>query len=131
MNNATRIAIEKAIVTRLVEDQAKAGFVPVAVWDGEEYAPWGINHRESRDFLAPHALTVAEAIDAAFAVDESTVHFAPASDLSDWGSRGVFLVGGNGEDIISDYHARNDAFVEAVEATCDSIEELIAAKLSA
>lgn len=100
--------IERAIVTALVEECAKAGFVPRAVWDGEEYVL---------------TLDLDRVLSAVFSVDESTIHFAPKDAPDDWGTLGVLCIGGNGEDVISDWHCGNAAFNAAVEATCRRIED--------
>lgn len=97
MNLNTKI--ERAIVTALVAELADADYVPVKVWDGGEYV---------------EATSVAQVLDAVFGVDESTVHFAPRGAADNWGKRGVFLVCGNGEDLISDHHAGDAAFVAAI-----------------
>lgn len=101
--------IERAIVAALVDECSKAGFVPVKVWDGGEYV---------------EATTLDAVIDAVFSVDESTVHFAPAGDLVRWGKFGVFLVCGNGEDLISDNHCGNEAFAAAVTKACERASDL-------
>lgn len=90
-SNTTKI--EKAIVTALVEELGKSGFKPFQVWDGGEYVA---------------CTDVASVLNAVFAVDTATVHFKP-------GDYGVFLVCGNGEDVISDYHCGNKTFTAAVE----------------
>jgi hypothetical protein len=124
MSNTLRINLERAIVKALIEEAAKAGFVPVTVWNGEEYAPQGIagRSRAAEAYVPDSPLTPEQAIAEVFSVDESTLHFAPANDLAGWGSLGVFLVGGNREDIISDWHCGNDAFSNAVEAALHRIE---------
>lgn len=107
--------LERAIVVALIDELSKAGYVPVAVWDGGEYVP-------TKD--PQEAMTTDAAIKAVFAVDESTLHFAPKDAIEDWGATGVFLVGGNGEDIISDWHADGGAFDRAVASTIKRTENL-------
>jgi hypothetical protein len=42
--------------------------------------------------------------------------------LKAWGNRGVLLILGNGEDIISDYHCGNPEFAAAVDRVYAYIE---------
>jgi hypothetical protein len=123
---STRQKIERAIVTALIAEANAAGFVPVSVYDGGEYVPDVAAHGDPADANKPEpvALTTDAVLDAVFAVDVSTIHFAPTTNLLDWGNRGVFIVLGNGEDCISDWHNSNDAFNAAVEKTCDRIPGL-------
>ena len=109
MTNATRMKLERAIVATLIREAKRGGFVPVQVWQDGEYAP--VTDAES-------------AIEATFAVDTATIHFAPKGNPDDWGSRGVLIVGGNGEDVISDWHCGDDRFNAAVERAVKRIENL-------
>lgn len=97
--------LERAIVRKLIRTLGVAGFVPRCVWDGGEYVD---------------ARTEDAALEAVFAVDESTLHFQRlfAKD-DDWGRLGVLLVCGNGEDIVSDYHCGDSAFSAAIEKALD------------
>lgn len=105
--------IERKIIRKMISELAKVGYTPKAVWDGEEYVD---------------AETTEQALDAIFAVDESTLHFQAAD--GHWGNLGVFLVGGNGNDVISDYHyhtkdrphAAFTACVDMVSAMTDEID---------
>ncbi len=109
-----------------MEACGKAGFVPVTVWDGGTYEPQGECHGRN---VVPRQLSAAEVIEAVFAVDESTIHFAPAYDLEAWGGLGVFCVGGNGRDFIGDAHvgAKYPAWAKAVDSVDGhAIEELFA-----
>ena len=101
---------EHAIVKALVYKLAAAGFVPVKVWDGGEYV---------------EARTADEVIDAAFSVDEATIHFAPQGAPEKWGRFGVFVVPGNGADIISDFHCGNPTFTAAIEAVSAGLDGAI------
>lgn len=93
--------VERAIVTCLVQDLAKAGYDAVKVWDGEEYQD---------------AETVEAVLAAVFAVDQSTIHFQRKGKK--WGiTPGVFIVCGNGEDCISDWHCEDGDFDAAVSST--------------
>lgn len=100
--------LERAIVTALVDELARAGFVPVKVWDGEEYQ---------------NATDCAGVLSAVFSVDTSTVHFAPKDYPDAWGGTGVFLVCGNGERMISDFHTGSEDFASAVDRTISRIED--------
>lgn len=105
--------IERIIIKRLIAEQAKAGYVPVQYFDGMgsdgEYVPLELNDEK-----------ILEVIDT---VDAGTLHFAPAAKHEDWGRRGVLLILGNGEDVISDWHTSDEAFGQACERTLDAIEE--------
>ncbi len=109
-----RIALEKAITRELVASCVIAGFVPVSVWDGGSYEPQG---EEDGRKVTPRVLTADEVVDAVFAVDDATIHFAPVNDLSKWGALGVAVIGGNGRDFISDRHvaSKYPAFGVAVD----------------
>lgn len=111
--------LERAIVTALIKECAAAGFVPVTVYQDGDYEP-DLSSIEGPDQPTPVALSTEAAIDAVFAVDVSTLHFAPADNLGAWGNRGVMLVCGNGEDIISDWHCGNEAFNSAVARVASS-----------
>jgi hypothetical protein len=130
ISNETRILTERAIVRALIENLARAGFVPVCAWNGDEYAPWGKQRRELPECFEPRPLTVEEALAEVFSVDDSTLHFAPAGDTAAWGNLGVFLVGGNGNDIISDYHCGNASFAKAVDEICLNVEDLLRVDIS-
>lgn len=101
--------IERAIVAALIDEAGRAGFVPVRVYDGGEQVK---------------VANAAEAIEAVFAVDESTIHFAPAANRAKWGRRGVFLVCGNGTDIISDWHCGDADFDAAIRRAVERTETL-------
>jgi len=101
--------IERMIVRKLIRECKKAGFVPVKVWDSEEYQT---------------VRTEAETIEAVNSVDDSTIHFAPVDNLEQWGRTGVYIVLGNGVDCISDYHCGNAKFEEAIEAASEYAETL-------
>ena len=104
-----RARLEHAIVHALIAELATAGFVPVQVWDGEEYV------------AACDAQAVIEAV---FAVDDTpTIHFAPAADPSAWGKLGVMVAPGNGQDLIVDYHCGDASFSAAIDRVCDRISE--------
>jgi len=123
--------IERVIIRRMIADLSAAGFVPVAFWDEEEYqiiAPDG-THATLRPLPKPLRTTLVtqlsadEALTMVDSVDCGTLHFAPADQLQAWGRYGVFLVLGNGEDVISDYHCGNEAFDNALQRTSKAIEE--------
>ncbi len=98
--------VERAIVLALIDEATKAGFPPDSVWDGGEYV----------DVAGKGPEAVIEAV---FAVDEATVHFGPGLE-----NRGVFLVCGNGTDIISDWHCGVVDFDKAVKAACERAENI-------
>lgn len=112
--------IEHAITRGLISALRGRGFVPVAVWDSEEYQTAEgvtVTLRESRKWTPRQLMTVAEVLDAVFAVDAiSTIHFAPRGDLSAWGGHGVAVVPGNGIDFISDYHSHAGVWSDTLDA---------------
>ena len=108
--------IERIIIRRLITEAAVRGFVPVKFWDGEEY-------QEVEQEVVCGEATRFSAIKAIDTVDEGTLHFAPEKDRTAWGQRGVLLILGNGEDVISDWHSGDETFSAACEATLDAIEQ--------
>jgi hypothetical protein len=101
--------VETRIVRGLIHALKKAGFVPVKLWDSEEYQ---------------EAITTTQALDAIESVDAIvTLHFAPKADITAWGRLGVMLVTGNGVDIISDWHCGNESFNAAVESVAMKSED--------
>ena len=118
--------MEHAIVRALLKTLDEAGFVPVAVWDGEEYvAVWSGDDYEPRgsdgNLKLWRALTDREALDVVFATSDCTLHFAPTGKLEPWGNHGVYLVVGNGEDIISNTHMHRGAWDNALEALSEKL----------
>lgn len=108
MNNESRIKLERAIVNLLISELAKDGFLPVAVDDGGELVK------------TPNAK---KAINAVFAVNDSWLYFKKGSK-----QHGVMLVGGNGEDIISDWDFwRDDAdgFNAAMDKFVDTLDMML------
>jgi hypothetical protein len=106
MNDATN-ALEIAIVCLLIDELREGGYVPVAVWDGDgyNYSPkTSAGAKRNKHGCMPVEMSVAEVLDVVFGVDNSTIHFAPAACLDDWGDFGVAIVGGNGVDCIVDHH---------------------------
>lgn len=82
--------LERRIVANLIAHLAAAGFAVVGVYDGEEESP---------------AADAKAAMELIFNLDESYVRFT-----KDGAMRGVYLVLGNGIDIVSDYsYAEGDA----------------------
>lgn len=122
---------ERVIIKALVNDMAEAGYLPAAVWDGEEYllAP-NVKDCEFKRFGAgeddapesiERALSVDEALRAIDTVDDCTLHFTRKNSRV-WGDRGVFLVLGNGEDVIIDHHdPKGEEFTAVVTALYDKI----------
>lgn len=84
MNNETRMKIERLIVGGLIDMALAEGWDLDSVYDSEEH------------IATP---TKQEAMDAIFAVDDSTVRFRKNGSRL----RGVLIVLGNGDDVISDY----------------------------
>jgi hypothetical protein len=101
---------------------AAAGFVPVCVWDTEEYI-WSpltapAAKRNALHARPPVPLTQQEVLYAVFGIDGGpTVHFAPTTRLQDWGAHGVMLVPGNGRDLIADHVDHVGPFSDAVNRT--------------
>ena len=100
-----RIAIERKIVTRLIDDLLAAG-CELRVYDESEYEPW----TRSR----------AEVIDDTMNADEDILYVRRASDgLSGW----VHLVYGNdGWDVISDYSTNLEPLLAGVNAYAEPLE---------
>ena len=73
------VKIERAIVTALVDEAAKVGYIPDSVWDGGEYVP---------------VADLNSVLEAVFAVDNSTIHFVPRAGPESASSHGVFVVCG-------------------------------------
>lgn len=87
-NVKLRRELEKAILLALIEEAAVDGWTPNEVDDGgEESVPVG---------------NIEQCVEAVFAVDEAEVFFTKQEDGNTrhtW----VRLIGGNGEDFLSDY----------------------------
>lgn len=115
MENTLRCLLERAVVRALIQELDRSGFVPHVVNDGGEWV--GTRDEQS-------------AIDACFAVDESWLYFRAKDDASAKPkTHGVFLVGGNGSDIISDYHCGNASFSAAVDRVSMNVEDLVQVSL--
>lgn len=104
--------LERTIVTALLRDMRIAGYRPAAIWDGCEYVLGGeageLLNVASDDAIVDcgiaRELTDAEVLEQIADIDDfPTLHFTHLNK-STWGNRGVMLITGNGEDIISDYH---------------------------
>lgn len=100
-----RIALEKKIVRKLIRELKAAGYLPTQVWDSEQY----VEVSGERD-----------TIEAVFAVDDSTIHFDGGKGKNGH-EHGVYLVCGNGCDIISDYHIGDEAFDKVVSAVMEEL----------
>lgn len=115
---------EHAIVRLLVKELGKAGYVPVTVWNSEDYVPVLQAYEAGQQVSKPAPLTPKQYMDAIFDVDASvTLHFAPECDLENWGTHGIVLVQGNGEDLISNWHCGDERFNTAIEAVVDIIKK--------
>lgn len=125
--------IERVIISALIRDMKAAGYEPAAVWDGELYTMAVGEVGEHRNFAGPASmyleppdepeapaeiirpLSDAIAMSAIDSVDDCTLHFTHRNAKT-WGNRGVLLILGNGEDVVSDYHvADGELFGEVVE----------------
>ena len=110
LNNKVEIAIIKALIAFL----DGSGFKPTFVFDGEENVKCS---------------NAAEAIEAITAVDESWLHFKAGEGVLGSGARpahGVFLVLGNGEDVISDWNysaGDADGFSKAMDSFTAMIDD--------
>jgi hypothetical protein len=122
--------LEHAITRGIIDALGAANFVPVAVWDNEAYIHAnGIKSPHRAPITTPPAaMTIAEVLDAVFAVSPSaTVHFAPADNLTQWGAHGIHLSQGNGRYLISDFHPDKDfaravlSFIDLVCALCREV----------
>lgn len=124
---------ERVIIKALIEDMRAHGYEVAGVWDGEEYVlpnPDAIDgafqyapNDESTPTDITRAMTTDEALQAIDTVDDCTLHFTHQNKKT-WGDRGVFLVLGNGEDVISDHHdPRGEPFSEVIADLGDKIEK--------
>jgi len=110
MSNFNRL-VERAIVRALIQECDRAGFMPHHVDDGGENVPCSTEHT---------------AVEAIFAVDDARLFFRSKDDASRKPvTHGVYLVGGNGEDIISDWHCGNASFNAAVDRVAMNVGDLI------
>jgi hypothetical protein len=119
MANGIRF-IERAIIRQLVEALAVAGFHPVKFYDSL-HTPGGdyqkIAPADSLDGIQRHCIEAFET------TDGGTLHFAPVGRPKDWGAFGVMLVGGNGVDVISDWHSGNPHFNAAMERVSEWVTQ--------
>lgn len=124
--------IERLIISALLRDMRAAGYQPAAVWNDGEYVVGRLLtgksdslHAGSRDAVMSHIerpLTDAEALEHVDSVDCSTLHFT-RQNATTWGDRGVFIVLGNGEDCLSDYHCpKGEPFVSVIESLSGRLE---------
>jgi len=86
--------LEHAIVRALVKELRAAGWRPVWVCDGEEDVKINASTEHS---------ALRQVLDAVFAVDDSSIQFQKHGRRMS-----VMLIGGNGVDLISDYHCAHD-----------------------
>jgi hypothetical protein len=117
IDNDIRCKLERAIVRGLIQECARGGFVVHQVDDGGELVK---------------VRTEDEAIDAVFAVDESRIRFRAVDDTGRQPTlHNVLLIGGNGEDIISDWHCGNASFDAAVNRVAMNVGDLTTVSLKA
>jgi hypothetical protein len=121
--------IERLILTALLRDMRAAGYRAAAVWDGDEYnlagseTEYSTVNRDGSPATIERALTDDEALFLIDSVDDCTLHFT-RQNADTWGNRGVFIVLGNDEDCISDYHApKNEPFCDVITAIYDRVEK--------
>ncbi|HEY1900750.1 MAG TPA: hypothetical protein VGG49_13260 [Steroidobacteraceae bacterium] len=125
--------VEALILKTLMKDMRAAGYQPAAVWTGEDYVV-GIADRE-QTLVEVSATDPPDQIErpltdedvfsvfADYDMHAPTLHFTHQGKLT-WGTRGVMLVEGNGEDIISDYHvAEGEQFGAVIDAIYERIEQ--------
>lgn len=124
-------SIERHIISALIRNMNDEGYLVAAFWDGEEYQMGGglpgqpvVSHgAEDPPDNIVRAMGETEALDAIDTVDEGTLHFTHRNKDT-WGTRGVYLVLGNGEDVISDYHvAEGEPFGKVIKAIYDRISD--------
>ncbi len=109
--NTIRCLTERAIVRALIRECLDGGWVAYQVDDGEDL----VKVRSEN-----------EAIDAVFAVDESRIRFRHVDDTGRQPKlHNVLLIGGNGEDIISDWHCGNASFDACVGRVAYNVEDLL------
>lgn len=96
--------LEHAIVRLLVRELSKDGFKLHSVYDGGDYLT---------------TRTLRAAMDAVFAVSESTLRFARAGEYRLYG---VLLIVGNGEDVLSDWSCDLGPFSAAMDRICDLVQ---------
>lgn len=106
ISNHARCALERVIIRKLIRELAEAGFAVHSVAH-DEYV---------------NVATEDEAMREVFAVDDCTLRFRDVRDRrKDPYLFGVLIVGGNSEDIISDWTASGE-FSAAVERVTDWVE---------
>lgn len=113
--------IERRIITALVNELRERGYQPAAFWDAGFYQL--ADGKQLSDYAASTAppitkpLTMREVLAAVESTGMGTLHFTePCSGV--WGNRGIFLVLGNDEDVVSDYHCKDEQFSAAIERVC-------------
>jgi hypothetical protein len=114
--------VERRIITALIKSAVKAGFVPVRFWDEGDYQD--VDCRASTTGAALKRC-ITSALSCVDSVDMGTLHFAPQANLEDWGTHGVLLILGNGQDVISDWHCQDVAFDAAVSTVADHSESFL------
>lgn len=123
--------IEMNIITALVNDMKAAGYEVAAVWDEGAYIMAKtetatcsvVGAGVAEEIVRP--LTLRETLEAIGSVDCSTLHFTHQGKRT-WGNRGVFLVLGNGPDVISDHHVPRgeEKFQEIIDGVIGRIESI-------
>ncbi len=131
MSNVPSFPTERRILDALLNNLRAAGFLPAAVWTGEDYVRIhqgavvdGL--RVMEDDVMEAALTNEQVhqIFADYDMYAPTVHFTRQHKVT-WGDRGVMVVPGNGIDFISDWHCGDKAF-DAIVDSVSSAQEAFA-----
>lgn len=106
------LAIEHAIVRALILEMVKAGWAPREVWCGGEPIAEAATSR---------GLGEAETLEHVFSVDDAIIVFGKGKR-----EMNVLLIGGNGQDMISDYHIardRNDTLGAEFAEVCERVSD--------
>lgn len=124
--------IERMILLALIRDMRAQGYEVASVWDGDNYQMPGPD-ATIQEFPADskfieggivRPMTDEEACEAMDSVCESTLHFTYRNKKT-WGTRGVLVILGNGEDVLSDFHAppTREPFQKVVIDIYDKLEK--------
>lgn len=116
--------LEKTIITALLRDMQQEGYRAAAIWTGEDYVVAGQSglieiSRDAGGDGEPVARPLTEeevfSVFTDYDMATPTIHFTHKG-LMTWGNRGVMVIEGNGEDIISDYHvAEGESFGSVID----------------
>lgn len=126
---------EQRILRALVDKLGAAGFKPAAVYieDGiylmpaDAAGPVVEFERGKEPTNIARAMTADEVCDQVYKVYDTltpTIHFTQ-KDLTTWGNRGVMIVVGNAEDLISDWHSADKSFDAILWAVAEEAGEQV------